>query len=99
MAKPKQLQYQTATILSRRECRHRFPDKFRPYLHDSVLCTITPVHQGACKGDSGSPLINANGECVGIVSWGIPCGYSAPDVYARIHSHLPFIKSISGLEA
>ncbi|KAJ2951699.1 hypothetical protein O0L34_g13861 [Tuta absoluta] len=52
------------------------------------LCTLhaAPNH-GTCQGDSGSALVRVdNGHQVGVVSWGIPCARSAPDVFVRISS-------------
>jgi secreted trypsin-like serine protease len=34
-------------------------------------------------GDSGGPL-TVNGRVAGAVSWGVPCGTAAPDMFARI---------------
>ena len=34
-------------------------------------------------GDSGGPLTR-NNEVIGTVSWGIPCGTAAPDMFGRI---------------
>lgn len=41
-------------------------------------------------GDSGGPLA-ANGSLIGIVSWGIPCGLTYPDVFTRVSSHVSWI--------
>lgn len=34
-------------------------------------------------GDSGGPLTVA-GHVIGAVSWGVPCGTAAPDMYGRV---------------
>ena len=44
------------------------------------------------QGDSGGPLVS-NGVLVGISSFTEPCAIGKPDVYARVFSHLDFIKS------
>ncbi|KAI5642888.1 trypsin domain-containing protein [Phthorimaea operculella] len=50
------------------------------------ICTLhaAPNH-GTCQGDSGSALVRVdNGQQIGLVSWGIPCARSAPDMFVRI---------------
>ncbi|KAI5645487.1 trypsin domain-containing protein [Phthorimaea operculella] len=47
---------------------------------------------GMCHGDSGGPLIRAeNGMQVGVVSWGVPCGRDAPDVFVRVSAYRDWI--------
>lgn len=65
----------------------------RSRVHDSTICTTSPVGQGMCMGDSGGPLVAA-GAVVGAVSWGIPCGNAAPDVFARVSSHVAWINGV-----
>lgn len=57
----------------------------------TTLCTYNPAGQGACVGDSGSPVIRRN-TIVGLVSWGIrPCGRGAPDGNARVFPFMSFV--------
>lgn len=65
-------------------------------VHPNTLCTKNPVGIGLCIGDSGGPLITqkAPREVIGIASWTQGrCGSGSPDVYARVFSHLKFIRS------
>lgn len=90
------MQWKQAVTISRPDCRTKHGRRGM-LIHDNVLCTSTPDGKGACMGDSGGPLINAQGACVGIVSWGIPCGTAFPDVYARTFPHLGFISGTTGV--
>uniref|UniRef100_A0A453Z3W1 Peptidase S1 domain-containing protein n=1 Tax=Anopheles quadriannulatus TaxID=34691 RepID=A0A453Z3W1_ANOQN len=87
---PDNLQYIAVNVISQLECRARFADPYNARIYDSTLCSSSPVGQGTCLGDAGSPLIHG-AELHGIVSWGIPCGEGYPDVYARISSHRGWI--------
>uniref|UniRef100_A0A4Y0BQB4 Peptidase S1 domain-containing protein n=1 Tax=Anopheles funestus TaxID=62324 RepID=A0A4Y0BQB4_ANOFN len=87
---PDNLQYIAVNIISQLECRARFAAPYDARIYDSTLCSSSPVGQGTCLGDAGSPLVHG-AELHGIVSWGIPCGEGYPDVYARISSHRGWI--------
>jgi len=52
---------------------------------ESMMCTAgINDDEGDCSGDSGGPLIDANGYSVGVVSWGIGCANPGlPNVYSR----------------
>uniref|UniRef100_A0A182WQU8 Peptidase S1 domain-containing protein n=1 Tax=Anopheles minimus TaxID=112268 RepID=A0A182WQU8_9DIPT len=87
---PDNLQYIAVNIISQLECRARFSAPYDARIYDSTLCSSSPIGQGTCLGDAGSPLVHG-AELHGIVSWGIPCGEGFPDVYARVSSHRGWI--------
>ncbi|XP_012538931.2 chymotrypsin-2 [Monomorium pharaonis] len=60
----------------------------------SQICTFERKGIGACKGDSGSPLVY-DGKLVGIFSWTIPCALGFPDVYTRVNYFIDFIKQVT----
>ncbi|KAG4068158.1 hypothetical protein HA402_001583 [Bradysia odoriphaga] len=57
------------------------------------VCTTSPAGKGACKGDSGGPLISDAGVQVGIVSWGVPCARGIPDVFTSVAHYYNWIQS------
>ncbi|XP_053661097.1 chymotrypsin-2-like [Anopheles marshallii] len=87
---PDNLQYIAVNVISQLECRARFVAPYDARIYDSTLCSSSPIGQGTCLGDAGSPLVHG-AELHGIVSWGIPCGEGYPDVYARVASHRGWI--------
>lgn len=51
----------------------------------------------ACHGDSGGPLqykLNDTYYIAGIVSFGVSCGSTFPDVYTRVSSYIDWIEEI-----
>ncbi|CAO1422979.1 unnamed protein product [Diamesa serratosioi] len=94
--RPAQLQMLQSQTISNSECTRRQQGTDVEYLNIAphMLCVINNFGQGACNGDSGSPL-TINGEVVGIVSWGnIPCGNLFPVVYMRVASFRAWISSL-----
>ncbi|XP_076235723.1 chymotrypsin-1 [Calliopsis andreniformis] len=83
---PNKLQYINLVIESQSKCKQTHWQ-----VRDSHICTFTKRGEGACHGDSGGPLV-VNGEQVGIVSFGRPCGVGAPDVYTRVTAFASWIK-------
>lgn len=59
----------------------------------AVICGYEAKGKGACSGDSGGPLA-ANGNLIGIVSRGMPCGVGIPDVYVKVSYFAPKFKEI-----
>ncbi|XP_029672531.1 chymotrypsin-2-like [Formica exsecta] len=57
---------------------------------NSQICTLERKGIGACKGDSGSPLVY-NNTLIGIFSWTKPCAIGFPDVFTRISHFTDFI--------
>ncbi|XP_058464522.1 chymotrypsin-2-like [Malaya genurostris] len=87
---PNNLQFLTTNIISLADCRSRHSSANAARVFDNTICTLNPSGQGMCMGDSGGPLVHG-GNQQGIVSWGIPCGTAAPDVFARVSSHRTWI--------
>ena len=60
-----------------------------------------PYRTTTCSGDSGGPLVaqTPNGpRLIGVTSVGpVPCGITAPSIYARVSAELPFIRRAAGL--
>ncbi|XP_075531053.1 chymotrypsin-1-like [Dermacentor variabilis] len=83
------------------ECRARVPRIPHPFLrrrpvHPGPAICASGKNQGACDGDSGGPLTLSNDDGrtlqVGVVSFGPPCPTSSPTVYARVSSHIKWIR-------
>lgn len=81
------LQKLAVTVIDNEDCQARYNNTILP----SQLCTFKRIGAGACKGDSGSPLVS-NGTLVGIFSWTTPCALGSPDVFTRVYCFLDFIK-------
>lgn len=86
------LQYLNVTIMDNDDCRqgHRL-SKRAVFIYDNVMCSQNGKMRGTCNGDSGGPLV-ANGELIGVVSWGIRCAIGLPDVFTRISEHAKWIE-------
>jgi hypothetical protein len=49
-----------------------------------------------CLGDSGGPLLASNGKrevVIGVVSYGIHCTDTGPNVYTRVSAHLAWLRA------
>ncbi|KAL9702332.1 hypothetical protein quinque_005850 [Culex quinquefasciatus] len=87
---PNNLQWLSTNIITLADCRNRHSVANAARVFDHKICTLSPAGQGMCMGDSGGPLVHG-GQQQGIVSWGIPCGLGAPDVFDRVSSHRAWI--------
>lgn len=88
------LQYATSWSISLNECHqllHRRNHYLSLVLSRRKVCSITENGQGTCRGDTGGPIVDDNGVCIGIISSGIPCSPQLPDVHTRTWSYLTFI--------
>lgn len=54
------------------------------------ICALGGMYEGVCQMDSGGPLV-ADGELLGIVSFGTPCGKGYPDVFTLVPFYLEWI--------
>ena len=83
--------------VSNEQCVEIFEDFSDVVIDEWELCVFEDS-KGACKGDSGGPLILPNGSnnaplLVGIVSWGVGCAYSIyPGVFVRVSHYRQWIK-------
>ncbi|KAH8311482.1 hypothetical protein KR044_006601, partial [Drosophila immigrans] len=58
------------------------------------VCVQMDEGKGSCYGDTGGPLIDEQGQLVGVGNWGVPCGRGYPDVYARVAFYNDWIRTI-----
>jgi secreted trypsin-like serine protease len=68
------------------------------YVQPSQICAGVPDGKNdTCQGDSGGPLqivVDEQHCIVGVVSFGIACGYALPSIYTRVSFYLDWIESI-----
>ncbi|XP_058797510.1 chymotrypsin-1-like [Phymastichus coffea] len=84
----KYLRYITVRVLAHAECRRAWT------YADKHICTSTREKQGACYGDSGSPLVVGNIQ-IGVTSTADTyCEALKPDLYTKVASFVPWIKRI-----
>ncbi|XP_065169721.1 trypsin-7-like [Atheta coriaria] len=90
-----QLQSVTVQIVSREDCNDQYGSGS---ITDRMICAGVPEGgKDACQGDSGGPLV-ANGQLVGIVSWGYGCARPThAGVYSNVGALRSYIKEQSGL--
>ncbi|KAG7202863.1 hypothetical protein KM043_010013 [Ampulex compressa] len=84
---PNNLQYLYTNIYDLGQCMRQLL-----YVTETNICTLVSIGHGNCYGDSGGPLV-AEGVLIGVVSRGVACATGRPDVYARVFSFLPWIRS------
>ncbi|XP_014215792.1 chymotrypsin-2-like [Copidosoma floridanum] len=85
---PNNLQEISLKVINQKECI-KFWENMIP-IRESHVCTFTKEGEGSCQSDSGGPLV-IDGQQIGIVSFGVPCGKGYPDVYTRVSSFLNWI--------
>lgn len=86
--------YINLTTINNEKCRDEW-SKIDPDLiiGSNHLCTMSPIGGGLCSGDSSGTL-EANGKLIGILSFGIECGWGKPDVVSRISFYKRWIEKI-----
>lgn len=87
---PNDLQFITLYSISLEKCKKEAKPET---VFDTQLCTFNAFGKGACKGDSGGPLIyQEKNKLVGIVSWGKPCALGKPDIFTDVAQYLDWIE-------
>ncbi|XP_059607957.1 chymotrypsin-1-like [Phlebotomus argentipes] len=86
-----QLQYLHMTTISNQECSQKLPEMGH-LVFDHKICARGAPGSATCQMDSGGPLAVGN-TVVGIVSWGLECTGSTPDVFDRVSAHRTWIIS------
>ncbi|KAF5285988.1 hypothetical protein FQR65_LT12985 [Abscondita terminalis] len=92
---PNELRHITLTIMDLGDCKDFFSlATFK--VSSKNLCTAGYIGKGVCNGDSGGPLVS-NGRQAGLVSWGVPCGRGAPDVFTNVAKFSSWITDKTGI--
>uniref|UniRef100_A0A8C8YCL7 Serine protease 41 n=1 Tax=Prolemur simus TaxID=1328070 RepID=A0A8C8YCL7_PROSS len=97
---PYNLQEAQLTVFNNTRCNYLFQQPSgRSTVDDSMFCA--GAENGSvdtCRGDSGGPLVcDKDGlwYLVGVVSWGIGCGWpNRPGVYANVSRHFTWIQKV-----
>ncbi|CAL3972269.1 hypothetical protein PZA11_004570 [Diplocarpon coronariae] len=81
---PNALQFADIKIVDRVDCNAKYQGAKMPTVTTDMFCA-TESDRGACKGDSGGPLIiDRTGVLIGLVSWTGGCASEFPAVFTRI---------------
>lgn len=84
--------YTKLRVIRNDVCQRKLREEMPYVFIREHICTTSPYNVGTCYGDSGGPLVT-NGKLIGIVSFGIPCAKSFPDVFAKVSSFKSWIES------
>lgn len=89
----KDLKYVTVPKVSKEQCRKDYKGRYEVTEHQ-VCYGFSQGGKDACKGDSGSPLVNRDNIIIGITSWGDDCGQPySPGVYTDVIDLVDWIKN------
>ncbi|XP_020299078.1 chymotrypsin-1-like [Pseudomyrmex gracilis] len=83
---PDKLQHIKLNVYDQKKCQAIFWQ-----VKSSHICTYTRAGEGACHGDSGSPLIAGDVQ-IGVVSFALPCARGEPDVFTRVSSYTNWLR-------
>ncbi|XP_053661837.1 chymotrypsin-2-like [Anopheles marshallii] len=87
---PTLLQSLNVITLSNEDCKAK--SLYPEHVDVGHLCTLTKAGEGACNGDSGGPLVY-EGMLVGVVNFGVPCGFGYPDGFARVSYYHNWVRT------
>lgn len=82
------LRFTMVNIIPNDECAQKM--KGIGPITENQICTSFINSGGVCGGDSGGPLV-ANGQLIGIISWGYHCGRGYPNVFVKASAYMNWI--------
>lgn len=89
---PSTLRKVSVPVISRASCRAEYGTSA---VTDNMFCAgLAAGGKDSCSGDSGGPIVDADGTLIGLVSWGQGCaeaGYAG--VYSRLGNFVDWVTS------
>ncbi|PSN50128.1 Trypsin-1 [Blattella germanica] len=93
---PSQLQQIQVNIVDQEECDRDYV-RYGGVTERMICAGVPEGGKDSCQGDSGGPMV-ANGQVVGIVSWGVGCAdKDFPGVYSNVAELKNWVLSKTGL--
>ncbi|XP_069679948.1 trypsin-7-like [Periplaneta americana] len=95
---PVQLQQVQINIVDFDECNNIYMEDYGGITKRMICAGVPEGGKGVCNGDSGGPLV-ANGNVVGIVSWGASCDAKGfPQVYGDVAALRSWVTSVTDVQ-
>ncbi|KAL7821490.1 serine endopeptidase [Trichoderma aethiopicum] len=89
---PSRLNKVSVPVVSRSTCQSDYRSQGLSVTNNMFCAGLTQGGKDSCSGDSGGPIVDANGVLQGVVSWGIGCAEAGfPGVYTRIGNFVNYI--------
>ncbi|XP_078508679.1 prostasin-like [Lissotriton helveticus] len=93
-----QVKVTPVSLLNHDTCNQIFQTRYLPnivFIQSDMLCSNSSTIPGACKGDTGGPLVCIIGgsiKLVGILSWNMGCSTDGLGVYTNVSAFSQWIQ-------
>ncbi|KAJ1125801.1 hypothetical protein NDU88_004219 [Pleurodeles waltl] len=91
------LQVTTVSLLRHETCNRKFQEQYLSnivFIQSDMLCSQSSTSPGACKGDTGGPLVcsvSRRTKLVGLLSWNMGCSTDGFGIYTNVSAFTTWI--------